>query len=174
MDTTNNNKSGIIGLIVVVLIVIIGAGTYLYYNKAEAPSQQNANETLDNSFASNCGLIVETPMVNEEVSFPLAVTGKVNNTDAKVSGCSWTMFEGQAGVATLHYEIKDGWSLPVATQPITVANWMSTSTTFSFQLNFDNKTLQLPAGFNFKIILTEENPSGEGIPDTVEVPVVLK
>jgi hypothetical protein len=171
----NNNSAGIIGVIVVLLVIVIGAGTYLYYDKAEAPSQKNmADDTEQPVVASSCGLTIDSPKIGDNVSFPLTVTGRVDNTKAGAEGCSWTMFEGQAGVATLHYETKDGYSLPVDTKPVTVANWMTTSTTFSFVLNFDNSMLQLPAGYNMKIILTEENPSGEGIPSTVEVPVVLQ
>ncbi len=174
-NTNTNNRAGIVGIIIVLLLIVIGAGAYLYYDKALAPSKEKTTETPEgSSFASNCGLLVESPRAGETVSFPLTVTGRVDNTDAMVAGCSWTMFEGQAGVATLHYETKDGWSLPVASVPITVENWMSTSTVFSFKLDFDNSMLQFPSGYNFKIILTEENPSGEGTPDVVEVPVVLK
>ncbi len=173
-NTNTNNRAGIIGVIIVLLIIVIGAGAYLYYDKALAPSQESTEIPEGSSFASNCGLLVEKPMANATVSFPLTVTGRVDNTDREQAGCFWIMFEGQAGVATLHYETKDGWSLPVATTPITVDNWMSTSTAFAFTVDFDNSMLQLPSGYNFKIILTEENPSGEGTPDVVEVPVVLE
>lgn len=174
MDTNTNGRAGIISVIIVLLVIILGAGTYLYYNKAEAPTQQQVEDTEATVLAANCGLTVESPKIGANVSFPITVKGTVNNTNAEAAGCAWTMFEGQAGVATLHYETKDGFSLPVDTKPITVANWMTTSTTFSFTLNFDNSILQLPSGYNFKIVMTEENPSGEGMVDTVEVPVVLQ
>lgn len=170
----NNNNAGIIGVIVVLLIIIIGAGTYLYYDKAEAPSQNVKDDTEQPILASNCGLTIDSPKIGDSVSFPLTITGHVDNTKANAEGCSWTMFEGQAGVATLHYETKDGFSLPVETTPVMVANWMSATTTFSVTLNFNNQVLQLPSGYNLKVVITEENPSGEGTPSTVELPVVLQ
>lgn len=174
METNNTNHAGIIGVIIVLLIIVIGAGTYLYYDKAMAPIKPEVVETEDSPLASNCGLTVQSPSKNAKVSFPVTVTGTIDNTNADATGCSWTMFEGQAGKAELYYETKDGYSLPVDTKPLTVANWMTTSTTFSVTLNFDNKMLQLPAGYNFKIVLTEEDPSGNGDVDIVELPVVLQ
>ena len=170
----NNNNAGIIGVIVVLLVIVIGAGTYLYYDKAEAPSQNKVDDTEQPVIASNCGITVDSPKIGENVSFPLTVTGRIDNTKAEKIGCSWTMFEGQAGVATLHYENKDGYSLPIDTKPAMVANWMSATTTFSVTLDFNNQALQLPSGYNMKVLITEENPSGEGIPSVVEVPIVLQ
>lgn len=179
-NTTYNNTEnqgnkqahgGLVGLIIALMVVLIAAGTYLYYNKVVAPTKP---EESDVATAKNCGLFVDSPKEGEAVSFPLTLTGRVDNTDAEARRCAWTMFEGQAGTAALSYETKDGWSLPVDTKPVTVANWMSTSTTFSVTLNFNNSTEQFPAGYNFKVVFTEEDPSGMGKVDTVEVPVVLK
>lgn len=166
---TNQNKLPIVAMVAVLILIIIG-GVFLY-NKANAPTAEvPADENT--TFASKCGLTVENVPANSAVEFPLTLTGSVNNEPG--AECSWIMFEGQAGVATLHYQTKEGWSLPVDTQPIPVANWMSTSTTFSVTVDFDNSIEQLPSGYEFKVILTEDNPSGEGTPDSLELPVTLK
>jgi hypothetical protein len=167
---TNQNKMPIVAVVAVLILIIVG-GTFIYSNFAVAPSEKN---TADNSpaYASKCGLTIENVAANGEVEFPLNLTGSVNNPEG--ADCSWIMFEGQAGVATLHYQTKDGWSLPVDTQPIPVAEWMSTSTTFSVTLDFDNSIEQLPSGYEFKVIFTEDDPSGEQTPDTLELPVTLK
>ena len=174
MHPNTNKPASYIGLIIIILILVIGAATYLNYNKAEAPSQRVALEGDESPIATNCGLTVNTPLKGQNVTFPVTITGTIDNTNPEALGCSWVMFEGQAGVAELFYETKEGWSLPVDQQPVTVANWMSTSTTFSTTLNFDNSREQLPAGYNFLIRITEENPSGIGEADMVEIPVVLE
>lgn len=173
-NTNNSNHGGLIGIIIVLLIIALGAGTYLYYNKAEAPVKPDSTTSIPSEFASTCGIIVDAPKNDEAVSFPVTVTGRIDNTNAASAGCSWGMFEGQGGVATLHYETKDGWSLPVDTKPIMVDEWMTTKTNFTVTLNFNNATNQFPSGYNFKIILTEDNASGLGVSDMVEIPVVLK
>jgi hypothetical protein len=173
MESNNTNRTGLIGIIVLLLLIVIGAATYLYYNKAEAPVQPEEENTVA-SLASSCGITVDSPTPGSAVSFPVTITGRVDNTNAEAAGCRWVMFEGQAGVATLSYETKDGWSLPVDMKPIPVEDWMTTQTTFSVTLNFDNTTQQLPAGYNFRITLTEDDPSGMGQADVVEIPVVLQ
>lgn len=173
MEPNTNKYTGFIGLIVVVLLIVIAAGAYLYYDRAEAPALDQVNEGVETTFATKCGLTVESPKIGEEVSFPLTVSGKIDNTNSEETGCSWVMFEGQAGRAELQYETKDGWSLPVDDAFINVTNWMSATGTFSVVLNYDNSTLQLPSGYNFRVVLTEEDPSGKQ-PDVVEIPLVLR
>lgn len=179
MSMNNSQKTWSVLAIVIIFVVIGTAGFYMYYTKYMKPnwfphnSDQPAMVT-DQTPASKCGLTVESPLSNSAVSFPLTVTGKIDNSNANEAGCAWAMFEGQAGVAKLYYETKDGWSLAEDTKPIMVENWMSTSTPFTVTLNFDNTKEEFPSGYNFKVVLEEENPSGEGTPDTLELPLTLK
>ena len=171
--TERQGHGALVGVIIALLVILVAAGTYLYYNKAVAPTKPVDDGS---ALAENCGLFVDSPKEGEAVSFPLTLTGRVDNTDAEARGCAWTLFEGQAGTAALSYETKDGWSLPVDTKPVMVTgDWMTTGPVpFTVTLNFNNSTEQFPAGYHFKVVFTEENPSGEGKVDTVEVPVVLK
>jgi len=170
---TSQKAWSVIALIII-FIVVGTAGFYIYYQNVMAPSGEIEDLIVveGTEFAAKCGLVVETPSVGAAVSFPLTISGTINNSEE--NGCYWTMFEGQAGTAELFYETKDGYSLATDMQPIEVANWMSTSTTFSVTLDFDNVNQGLPSGYNFKILLTEDNPSGEGIPDSLEIPVTLQ
>lgn len=173
MNTSQKTWSVI--ALIIMFIVVGTAGFYVYYQNVMAPSMENGSPVAvdeGTEFAAKCGLVVESPAVGASVSFPLTISGTINNTEE--NGCYWTMFEGQAGTAELFYETKDGYSLATDMKPIEVANWMSTSTTFSVALDFDNMMEDLPSGYNFKIVLTEDNPSGEGIPDSLEIPVVLQ
>lgn len=173
INTESKSQGPLIGFIIVLLVLLVGAGTYLYYNKAVAPTQPEDNGMVA---SGNCGLTVESPAAGSEVSFPLTLTGRVDNTDTQARGCAWALFEGQAGTAALSYETKDGWSLPVDIKPVMVTgDWMTTGPVpFTVTLNFDNSTEQFPVGYHFKVIFTEEDPSGMVKVDTVEVPVVLK
>ncbi len=177
-NTNNNNiesqesHTGLIGLAVVLLLIVVGAASYLYYHKAMAPVApiDVGTKVVD---STNCGLIVESVKQGDAVSFPLTITGTIDNTKAQELGCSWIMFEGQAGIAELLVEEKDGYSLPVVSKPIMVKDWMSTKTTFSVTLDYNNPD-QLPSGYNLLLSFTEDDPSGEGIPNKVTIPVVLK
>jgi hypothetical protein len=174
----NDKQRGYLAaIIIIIVLLVLGFGGLYLYNRITSPvNPTTVTATSTNNgqpqYASNCGLNIESPAAHSPVSFPLTVSGTIVNT--VTNGCGWTMFEGQGGKAELLYETKDGWSLPVDTQPIKVADWTATSTTFNTTLNFDNKTEDFPSGYNFKVILTEEDPSGTGTPDTIELPLTLK
>lgn len=168
----NNSKKGLIAAAAVIAVLLVIGGTYLYQkNKDDSVVPQ---PEIGTEFISKCGFTIDSPSADAAVSFPVTITGTIDNTEAETTGCSWIMSEGQAGLATLHYETKEGWSLPVDSKPVMVENWMSLTSPFTVTLNFDNSKEQLPAGYNFKVIFTEENPSGEGTPDTAELPLTLK
>lgn len=57
---------------------------------------------MEDPIASICGLTVDTPHKGDNVSFPLKVTGVIDNTNRQ--DCTWAMFEGVAGHAELFYE----------------------------------------------------------------------
>ena len=109
------------------------------------------------------------------MSFPLTVIGTIDNSNSKNLGCTWQMFEGQAGSAQLYFNYNnDGWK-PIGTSvPVTVSNWTSTKTTFVATLNFYNGGIGIPNGTPMKITFTEENASGLPPVDTFDFPVVLK
>ncbi len=117
------------------------------------------------STQNHCGLTINSPTANSKVSFPLTVTGTVNNNNSSTLGCSWTMFEGQAGTAHL-YRWNNGWQSVGNDIVLPVSNWMTTGPV-SFSIAIPNAGLS--SGTNLKITFTEENPSDNPPVDTLDL-----
>ncbi|MEN9604563.1 MAG: hypothetical protein RJB39_248 [Candidatus Parcubacteria bacterium] len=121
-----------------------------------------------------CGLQIESPKPNSKITFPLTVTGTIDNTKA-TEGCRWTMFEGQAGIAQLYVDNAGlGWD-PVGQVFIVAAeDWMTTKTKFKTTIEFNNKGVGFKSGTKFRIRFTEEDPSGMNKTQVVDLPVELQ
>ncbi len=179
-------------LIAIIALLIIGVGIYVYGNKnvpAAAEPNQNATSTSNVNTSTTtkpvavngkCGLNILTPLKNAEVSFPLTIKGKIDNTNREAAGCSWGMFEANAGSAQLLYfsNANKKWNPLGVAVPIPVDTdndtWMSDKATFSLVMNFNNDGIGLPAGTPLKIVFSEDDPSGRFPVDTYELPVILK
>ncbi len=161
-------------LLILLLLLLCGLAVWAgYFKPVEAPVP--ADNTPVVTVPPTCGFSVTSPAPNQKVSFPLVVKGVVDNTDAENKGCSWQMFEGQAGSAQLYaYNIdgkETGWQKIGAAVPTTVADWMTTSTTFA--INIGNDQMGLAQGTQMKIVFEEEDAAGFGNPDTYELPLVF-
>ena len=172
------NKGGILTLLLEIIgILILLAGAYLYLRTntvvldGVVKEAGVKNEVVDVS--GKCGFFVTSPSPNEKVSFPLTIKGAVDNSSRQSKGCSWQMFEGQAGVAQLYFKDTNKWQKLGGSKPVPVENWMSTSTIFSVVLNFSNEGIGLPAGTLLKVVFTEENASGMPPVDTFELPLIF-
>lgn len=157
--------------ILIAIVIVLGAYT-IWQRKAVAPSENNLIATTggqqqQTTPASHCGLTVNSPLPNTTVSFPLAISATVDNTQAATLGCSWTVFEAQSGTVT----VKDiSGNILAQTFLSTTANWMTTNPTFytTTITSISNPTYTGPLTLTFE----EENPSGEGVPDTLVINVV--
>lgn len=134
---------------------------------------QNQNQ-IQNPTASHCGFIIYSPLQNSTIrsNIPVVFSGIIHN--AQAVGCSWTMFEGQAGTAQLWH--KDGgiWGKIGPEKTISVTNWMTTGPVpFTVSLGFDNTNPGFVSGMPMKVVFTEENPSG-GTPDTLTFPLLFQ
>lgn len=163
-----NSQKGLISWLSLILIgILIIAGLFFYYqiNKAKV----NTITPVDNS-VSKCGLKVTSLTPNEKVNFPLTISGVVDNSNAKNLGCSWQMFEGQAGVAKLYFYNNGVWNIINSGVPIEVIDWMATTTNFSFVLD---ENVSVSSDSLMKVTFVEENPSGQGLADTLEIPIIF-
>lgn len=122
-----------------------------------------------------CGLFVTSPTPHGKVALtkPITVTGIIDNTDYKTRGCSWQMFEGQAGTAQAFIFINNQWVAISQKTPVPVANWMTEKTTFTVELGVTVNTSTLTEGIPVQVIFTEENTSGEPPVDTYTLPLTL-
>lgn len=143
-------------------------------NYAPSPAPTAAPSPYSPMSAGKCGFSATAPISGAVVGFPLTVTGFVDNSNRQNLGCSWQMFEGQAGIAQLYYNYGNrGWNQVGAPVPVRVSDWTAVKTSFSVTLNFSNDGIGLPIGTPMKIVFTEENASGLPGADTFELPVVF-
>lgn len=198
----NGSKGFFVPLVItIVVIFIFGAGVYAYLQSDKNPQvvpgvsifpQNNNTENSTTSVAStsdinsistnanaasNCGFKVTSHVPNQAVSFPIIVKGIIDNTEAENKKCSWSMFEGQAGTAQLYYDVNpvtfnsEKWVSIGQSVPINADKWMALQTNFSVSLGNDQMALQ--NGTRMKIVFTEEDPSGMGKVDSLELPLII-
>ncbi|MES3005778.1 MAG: hypothetical protein V4664_02410 [Patescibacteria group bacterium] len=186
-----NKQSGfIIPLILaIVAILAVGGGVYVYQenkvaenieidNTVTTTSNESQVKTEETPVKNNtvgqiqkCALVVTSLAANSKVSFPLTVKGTIDNS---ATGCSWQMFEGQAGTAQLFFNYENqGWK-PIGTSvPVRVSDWTAKTTSFELVLNFNNGGIGIPSGTPMKILFTAENAAAIEPSKTVEVPIIL-
>ena len=139
-------------------------------------SVSKAPITKTETVLTQCGFTINSPLANASVSFPLTIQGTVDNANASSLGCSWTMFEGEAGTAQLYFWEAGNNSRHVLNTPfiVKVTNRMTTGpVAASVVINFNNSWIWLSSWTPMKIVFTEENPSG-GMQDTLTLPVTLQ
>ena len=159
-------KNTLIGILVV---IVIGLGVYtITQRKAGAPTTGELQPGISLSAPmEKCGLKVTYPFPGSTVAFPLTINAIIDNTQAATLGCSWTVFEAQAGTVV----VKDSSGTVLANTVLTTtSNWMTTSPTpyTATVAALSNPAYTGPLTITFE----EENPSGEGVPDTMVLPVV--
>ena len=160
----------IIGL----LIIVVGAYVYLRINSSFWSQIIPKNSGVSVVTNSKCGLTVTSHSPKSRVGFPLVIKGVIDNSHSKVNGCSWQIFEGQAGVAQIYFRSSDGeWKKLGESKPVIAENWTEVNSLFSVGLNFNNEGVGLANGTELKAVFTEENASGMPPVDTFELPLIL-
>ncbi len=146
--------------VIFTLLVIVFVGHYLI-RKNNIPANTPPVEVAK----GKCGLTIVSPAPQTVVSFPLPIHVIVDNTQAQALGCSWTVFEAQAG----NVKVFDQNSQEVGFSTLTTTeDWMTAN-----PVNYYG-TLVLagtPASNNLTLVFTEDNPSGEGPIDTFTMSV---
>ena len=159
-------KNALIGILIVIVVAL---GVYaINKNKVVAPTnndnQQGGGQQVA---ASHCGMTINSPLPGSTVAFPLTINATVDNTQMTSLGCSWGVFEAQAGGV----EVKDGSGNVLATAPVTTtANWMTANATpYSASITaLSNPNYSGP----LTLVFTEDNAEGDPNPDMLTVAVV--
>lgn len=113
--------------------------------------------------APTTGIIVTSPKPNEEVNFPVEISGYVDGKDG------WVGFEGQVG--TVRLISKEG--VEVSSAPLTATtDWMKFPTKFRIIFDFAENVGYIPEG---TLVFKNENPSGEPSRErTFSLPITIK
>lgn len=110
------------------------------------------------------GLIVTTPLANQEVSFPMEIKGYIDGKN------NWTGFEGQVG--TVKLIDRDGVQVAGPTPLTAVTDWMKFPTQFILIFDFAENVGYIPEG---TLVFRNENPSGDPVRDrTFSIPIKIK
>ncbi len=139
-------------------------------------TQTNNVNTAPKTGVSHCGLTINSPQPNSVIhsNVPVNFSGVIDNTNSGANGCSWGMFEGQAGTAQLWHKDGGVWGMINSPKIIKVTNWMTNGPIpFTVSVDFNNSGPGFASGLPMKVVFTEENPSG-GTADTLEFPLVFQ
>ncbi len=164
-------KNTLIGVLVIIVIIL---GAYsINQRRAVAPAENGpivsttAGQQQQTTAASHCGLTVNSPLPNATVTFPLSINATIDNTQLSSLGCSWTVFEAQAGTVI----VKDSNGSAVGQAVLsTTADWMTSNATV-YTATVSSISNPSYTG-SLTLVFEEENPSGEGIADTLMVGVM--
>jgi hypothetical protein len=157
--------------LVLLIIVIIGSVYFINQKKTIAPGQTattGSNNTPQHQGPStNCGMTITSPTEGSTVTFPLSIDATVDNTNAQSLGCSWGVFEAQAG----NVQVKDPSGNILAQVPLTTTdNWMTTG---PVAYTATIASLSNPAYSGpLTLLFTEDNSSGKPNPDTLTIQIV--
>lgn len=153
--------------IFIIALLILGGGYFWF--KAPAVTAPIVDENEPTVALSHCGLTVHTPLSNAVIGAPISITTTVDNTNMQTLGCNWVTFEAQAAVI----ELKNSNGVVLGQSLLTTTDdWMQSGpVTYTSTLT---PTTAPTSGDALTLVFTEENPSGEGVPDTLIVPVVAQ
>jgi len=162
-------------LFIAFTLVVIALLGYVLMNRNENTEQSGNNENQGNTphvpvvaQTGACGLTLADPIPGGTVSFPLTIHVAVDNTQAQSLGCSWSVFEAQAG----NVKVLDANGAEVGMGLVqTTEDWMTPSRVDYYS------TITLfatPISKNLTLIFTEDNPSGKLNPNTFSMPVVMQ
>ncbi len=194
--STRGNIS-LVGILGLAALILLAASIYMYANKGDVtvtPGMGNGTSTGNGSgnggtdeerYAQKCGMKILFPTIGTTASFPLPVKGVVDNRNRSALGCSWTIFEAQAGTIRVFANINNlGWkevgywadnssgAVAAAVPLMTTGDWMTElPVDVAATVWLDPKAGAIPAGTPMKLVIEEEDPSGLG-PEILEVPFV--
>lgn len=184
-------------------IILLAVSIYVYSTRGDGvpvlPGDGSGNSTSTGNVSGNgnggnddterytqkCGLKVTFPTIGTTASFPLPIKGIIDNRNRTTLGCSWTVFEAQAGTVRAFANINNqGWksvsywadnqsgAIAGPIPLMTTGDWMTESpVNVSGTVWLDPKVGKIPVGTPMKLVIEEEDPSGMG-GETLEIPFV--
>jgi len=165
-------------LLVIFFIIILTAIFLMMKNKNTLDESiivpENKTEITNTPLEAlekvGCGIIVKSPTVGEKFDGIKKVSVVVDNSKRVELGCGWTVFEGQAGT----FKIIDSQGGEVSNGILKVeegVEWITSSpVTYEGEVLLSKDEKGIAKGIG-TLIITEDDPSGEKIPQTIEIPI---
>jgi hypothetical protein len=168
--TTTQKTLAALGILILALFV--------YVSTQKNPVQDTAPIATSTPTAVTphglCGLVITSHNLNAKasVSKPITISGIIDNTNSVANGCSWQMFEGQAGTAEVFAFVQNQWKSISKQTPVPVPNWMTNKTTFTVEIGINTGTMNIVDGTPLKVLFAEDNVSEESPVDTYTFPLI--
>jgi len=156
-----NTQKGFAPILIILLgLVVIGGGVYVYINKkSEIPTNQN--EEITNIPTSDAGIIVTSIKSDDLVKFPISIEGYLD-------GQGWTANEGEIGTV----EIFDANGKSVSNREViqTTTDWLKFPTYFKVTVGDRQMMSYIKTDTGFVKIIGSGAKDGEQI-KSVSIPV---
>ncbi len=149
------------------IIVLIAVGLIWFVSSRQQANPDTLGIGTITTTSKRCGLTVSSPLSNTAVTAPVAVTAIVNNSNPQ--GCTWTVFEAQAGSVALI----DSSGNTIGTSVLSTSDDWMTSGPVPYTASI-TPTRALISGEALSLVFTEEDVSGMGNVDTLSVPLVAQ
>lgn len=160
-----NKSTKIVFLILIILVIV----SIFLLNKNTNSKKENLDQNIGVvSDDASCGFTLIGPKEGETVGLEFTVKGIVDNTKIKERGCGWTVFEAQAGL--VHIYDSTGFSVGSALLT-TTEDWMTAE-----PVNYEAKIKIdiMPSDKNLLMVIEEDDTSGTGENEFLNVPLVFK
>ena len=150
-------------------VVLLGQGCPINPNDNRVPANTPTRPSQPQARSTGCtpkALEVVSPLPGSTQTLPLQVSVIVDN--GSHPNCPWTVFEAQAGVI----QLIDRTGIAVGSGVLaTTQDWM-TDDPVGYSGEIPNIAV-VPPG-DATLIITEEDPSGMGDAQTIEIPIVIQ
>lgn len=149
-------------------VIFLVVQVYILKSEIDKPAGLLKSPEFKVELAKACGIVVNAPHINAKVHLGPNNNLNISVTTKPEKDCIWTVFEGQAGY--IEIKTKDGDLVGTGILK-TNGEWMTAEPVYSEASV--SLTKKMPEGTELRIKITEENPSGEGVIDILEIPVTV-
>jgi len=141
-------------VIILAIIIVVLAGILIFVPVKPKPA------------ITESGIVIISPKVNEGISIPFKITGRV-------TGDGWAGFEGQVGTVELVQDSMQPNEVMANAVLQATSEWTALPT--NFEANISDVSDNINIGMNANLIFHNENPSGDPAKDkTFVLPVKIK
>lgn len=155
-------------IILVGILILVGIAIGSFYRASKEPTPVQTPTSSPTATPAASANECQNPQLNlqpnQTVDWPINVVAIVDNRDP---ACRWVVFEAQAGTV----EVRDR-NNQIISQGVlsTTDEWMTEQPVeYLASLTLKNE----PSSKEVELILTEENPRGEGDAKQLKIPLVL-
>ena len=171
------HKTHFIGTILITFFIIFLTAIFLIMknkttteNIVIVPVQEKPISAVVDKTKNNCGITVTSPILGDKFNDIKKVSVIVDNTKRVELGCGWTVFEAQAGT----FKFLDSNNEEIANGILMAQNGVDWMTSEPVMYEGEVKIIDIKKSIKEgigKLVITEDDPSGEKVPQTVEIPV---